>query len=69
MQPSMASLTEEHVQKQMHALHDFDEDLMLMLPPQDDFEEAKKFEFELGNIMVLAQDGSLMTVSALPWIQ
>ena len=68
MQPSMVSLAEEHVQKQMHALHNFDEDPMLMPPPPDDFEEAEKFEFELSNIMVSAQDGSPMTVPALPWI-
>ena len=41
---------------------------MLMPPPPDDFEEAEKFEFELGNIMVSARDGSPMTVPALPWI-
>ena len=64
----MVSLAEEHVQKQMHALHNFDKGLMLMLPPPDDFEEAKKFEFELSNIMVSAQDGSPMTVPALLWV-
>ena len=69
MQPSMVSLAEEHVQKQMHALHEFEEDLMPVPAPPEGFEEAEKFDFELGNIMVLAQDGSLMTVSALPWIQ
>ena len=64
----MVSLAEEHVQKQMHALHDFEEDLMTMPLPPDGFEEAEKFEFELGNIMVSAQDGSPMTVLALLWI-
>ena len=68
MQPSMVSLTEEHVQKQMHALHNYDEDLMLMLPPLDDFEEAEKVKFELSSIMVSAQDRLLMTVPALPWV-
>ena len=68
MQPSMVSLADKHVQEQMHALHDFDEDLRPMPQPPEDFEEAKKFEFELGSIMVSARDGSPMTVLALPWI-
>ena len=68
MQPSMASLTEEEVQRQMHALHRFEEDLVPLLPPPEGFKDAKKFDFELSNIMVSARDRSLMTIPALPWI-
>ena len=68
MQPSMVSLAKEHVQKQMHALHEFEEDPMPIPPPPEGFEDAEKFEFELGNIMVSARDGSPMTIPALPWI-
>ena len=68
MQPSMASLAEEEVQRQVHALHEFEDNPVPMPPPPEGFEDAEKFDFELGNIMVSARDGSPMTVPALPWI-
>ena len=68
MQPSMVTLAKEHVQKQMYALHEFEEDLVPLPPPPEGFGDAEKFKFELSSTMVLVRDGSLMTVPALPWI-
>ena len=64
----MISLADKHVQEQMHALHEFEEDLKLMPQPPAGLKVKEQYKFKLGNIMVMAQDRSLMTVLALPWI-
>ena len=56
MQPSMVSLADEEVQRQMHALHEFEDDPLPVPPPPEGFEDDKKFDFELGNITVSARD-------------
>jgi hypothetical protein len=68
MQPGMISLAGKHVQEQMHALHEFEEDPKPMPPPPAGLDVEEQYEFELGNIMVSARDGTPMTVPALPWI-
>ena len=68
MQPNMNSLADKEVQRQMHALHKFDDDPLPMPSPPEGFNDNEQYEFELGNIMVTARDGSLMTVPALPWV-
>ena len=49
-------------------MHDFNEDLTPTPPPPEGFEEDEQFEFELGNIMVMAGDGSPMSVPAIAWV-
>ena len=44
MHPGMVSLANLEVQKQMHALHNFEEVPTPMTPPLDGFEEDEQFE-------------------------
>ena len=65
MQPSMISLADKHVQEQMHALHEFDEDLKSMPQLPAGLEVKEQYKFELGSIVIMARDRSPMTVPAL----
>ena len=68
MQPGMVSMADLEVQKQIHSLHDFEDDPASMLPPPVGLDEEEQYEFEIGSTMVTARDGSPMSVPALAWV-
>ena len=68
MQPGMVSLADKEVQRQMHSLHEFDDNPLPMPSPPEGLDDEEQYEFKLGSIIVTAKDGPPMTVPALSWV-